>query len=1183
MSGLTKLLHQNDKYLKVRDAFCGGQRVLVFGLADSQRRFFLANLYEHLTKPLLIITHDLQEASSIQEDLAKLLDEENVLLFPELEVLPHERLVNDLSLKVQRLQVLEEVLFDFQGKIVVTTVQALLRKGPSLRHFKECTFQLTVGEDLDLNEMVDKLIKMGYERTGMVEGRGQFAIRGGIIDIYPMTKVHPIRVDLFGDEIDSLKEFDLVTQRSVQNLDRVFITPADEIIFDQRIGAQAASAIQKDAEVMLKNLLRTERNEEYAALQRKIAEDTERLSEGMRFEGMEQYLPYFGAELGTILDFFQDKLVVMDSPERVQSRAEHLIKEIQETEHTLLEQGIILPSYSELFLEFPGLLWQVQSTPLLMIDYRQYNLTWMMADEAVEFHAKDVEPFHGKIDLLTQAIKDRSKGKYRVLLTLGTDSKCRRLVEHLRGEEINAIYSPEVQKDELQPGTVIVSTGNLSRGFLFEELKLVVFTEVEIFGRQKKKKRKIKEFNEGIRINSFEELEIGDHVVHENHGIGKYLGVKTLEIQGNHQDYLVLKYAGEDKLYVPTHQVDLIQKYIGVENQPPKLFKLGSGEWNRVKKKVKESVQEIALDLLKLYAERELVRGHAFSKDTPWQKEFEDAFPYEETPDQVKAIEEVKKDMEEVQPMDRLICGDVGYGKTEVAIRAAFKAVQEGKQVVVLVPTTVLAQQHYNTFKERFKDFPITLEMISRFRSPGEQKRILERLGTGGVDIIIGTHRLLSKDIVFHDLGLVIVDEEQRFGVTHKERLKELKKNIDVLTLSATPIPRTLHMALVGVRDMSVIETPPEDRYPIRTYVREYNEELIRDAVTRELNRGGQVYFVHNRVEDIDEVAGKISRLVPDAKVGVGHGQMNEHRLEDLMVRFLEGEYNVLVCTTIIETGLDIPNVNTIIINDSDKMGLSQLYQLRGRVGRSNRIAYAYLLYHRGKVLSEVAEKRLRAIKEFTSLGSGFKIAMRDLEIRGAGNILGAEQHGHIASIGFSLYCKLLEESVRNLQGTVKEEEIAPLIELKMDAYIPEEYIPDSRQKIEIYKKIATIKTEEDIEDVIDELQDRFGDLPQPINNLLQIAGIKIVAIKLNIEEIKAKDNEVTIMYRNADNIDGEHVFELTRIYRKQIKVKNGIKPTIIVNRAGLNDIETLRLLKEIVVYLKGEEGHVKNNIPVEG
>ncbi|WP_236777842.1 transcription-repair coupling factor [Anoxybacter fermentans] len=1169
MSGLTKILHQNEKYQIVKDALLSGQRVSLFGLANSQRRFFLANLYQHLDRHLLVITHDLQEATAIYEDLTRLLSEEQVLLFPELEVLPHERLVNDLSLRVQRLKVLEEILFNPNDKVVVTTVQALMRRGISLRYFKECSIEIRWGLELNLDEMAERLVRMGYERVGMVEGRGQFSIRGGIIDIFPMTRVNPIRIDLFGDEVDTLKEFDLITQRSIKNLDQVVITPADEIIFDKKTCQEAVQRIRKDAEKLLESLKNVGKKEEYNSLRHKISEDTERLSQGIRFEGIEQYLPYFNIKLGNILEIFSQHLVVIDSPERTQSRAEHYIKEIHETEKTLMEQGIILPLYNELFSDFSQILWQLEDTPLLMMDYRSYTLDWMKPELVSNFFAKDVEPFHGKVDLLTQALKEWRKKKYRILLTLSTDSKCKRLVEHLKEEDLSPIYVSEV-KEELKVGNVVVTTGDLSKGFVFEELKLVVYTEMEILGRQKKKKRKIKEFNEGVRVTSFEELEIGDYVVHENHGIGKYLGVKTLEIQGNHQDYLVIKYAGEDKLYVPTNQVDLIQKYIGVENQPPKLYKLGGNEWNRVKKKVKESVRDIAMNLLKLYAEREMIKGYAFSKDTPWQKEFEDAFPYEETPDQLKAIEEVKQDMEEPKPMDRLLCGDVGYGKTEVAIRAAFKAVQDSKQVAVLVPTTVLAQQHYSTFTERFKDFPVNIEVISRFRTQAEQKKILDALARGEVDIIIGTHRLLSKDVVFHDLGLVIVDEEQRFGVTHKERLKELKKNVDVLTLTATPIPRTLHMALVGVRDMSVIETPPEDRYPIRTYVREYNEELIRDAITRELSRGGQVYFVHNRVEDIDEIAGKIMRLVPDARVAVAHGQMNEHRLEKLMVNFLQGNYDVLVCTTIIETGLDIPNVNTIIINDADKMGLSQLYQLRGRVGRSNRIAYAYLLYRRGKVLSEVAEKRLRAIKEFTNLGSGFKIAMRDLEIRGAGNILGPEQHGHIASIGFSLYCKLLEESIRELQGKIKEEEVLPAIELNLDAYIPEDYIPDSRQKIEIYKKIAIIKSQDDIDELVDELIDRFGDIPQPVKNLIQIAWLKCIAGKLNIEEIKSKNGEINIQFRNADNLDGNRIIELTKIYRRKLKIRNGVKPVIVVQRSDLDDAEVLKLLREIITYLQG-------------
>ncbi|MCK4259952.1 MAG: transcription-repair coupling factor [Halanaerobiales bacterium] len=1178
MNGLTKILHQSKNYQNIRDTLLSGKKVYISGLADSQRHFFISNLFEQSDQHLLIITHDIQEAIAIYENLIRYLNEGKVLLFPELEILPHERLVNDLSLKIQRLQVLEDILFNSEKKIVVTTAQALLRQGISLQYFKECSFELSWGSEVDLNQITNTLVRMGYERVGMVDAKGQFSIRGGIIDIFPMTRIHPIRIDLFGEEIDSLKEFDLVTQRSIRDLERVVIVPADEIIFDQKIGQKAAKEIRKDADDLLKSLRKAEKNEEYISLKRKINEDAERLSEGIRFEGIDQYLPYLNTEMGTILEFFHSKMVVIDSPERTQSRAEHYMKEIQETEVSLMEQGIILPSYTQLFTEFSRILWEIHDTSLLMIDYRSYSLEWMNPDLEIEFNAKDIESFHGKIDLLIQALKERLEGRYSVLLTLSNESKCKRLEEYMQEEDIPAVYIPEI-KGELKRGKVFITKGELIKGFVFEELNFVLYTEMEIFGRQKKKKRKIKEFNEGIRIKSFEELEIGDYVVHENHGVGKYLGVKTLEIQNNHQDYLVIKYFGEDKLYVPTHQVNLIQKYVGAENQPPKLNKLGGNEWNRIKKKIKESVQEIAVDLLKLYAERELIKGYSFSYDTPWQKEFEDAFPFEETPDQYRSIVEVKKDMEDLQPMDRLLCGDVGYGKTEVAIRAAFKAVQDGKQVAILVPTTILAQQHYTTFKERFEDFPVNVEMISRFRSPKEQKRIMELLALGGVDVIIGTHRLLSRDIVFHDLGLVIVDEEQRFGVTHKERLKELKKNVDVLTLTATPIPRTLHMALVGVRDMSVIETPPEDRYPIRTYVREYNEELIRDAVTRELNRNGQVYFVHNRVADIDEIASKIKRLVPDARIAVGHGQMNEHRLEELMVGFLNGEYNVLVCTTIIETGLDIPNVNTIIINDADRMGLSQLYQLRGRVGRSNRVAYAYLLYRRGKMLSEIAEKRLRAIKEFTNLGSGFKIAMRDLEIRGAGNLLGAEQHGHIASIGFSLYCKLLDESIRQLQGKVLEDSHLPSIEIKLDAYIPEEYIPDSRQKIEIYKKIADIKNIDDMEELIDELIDRFGDLPQAVDNLVQISGLKFLAQKLNIEEIKSKNEQVTIQFRNSDKLDPERIMELVRRFRHQIKVRNAEKPSIIVRKADLSDDRLMKLLNKIITFLLGDKKDHENSL----
>ncbi|MFW5787875.1 MAG: transcription-repair coupling factor, partial [Halanaerobiales bacterium] len=771
-----------------------------------------------------------------------------------------------------------------------------------------------------------------------------------------------------------------------------------------------------------------------------------------------------------------------------------------------------------------------------------------------------LEPYHSQLDMLSSNLKELLNKNYKIIITLNTKNKVNRFKEFLEEKNIPVCVDKE---REICPKQVNLMIGSFSEGFVIEDINLVIYTEKEVFGKPQKKKRKLADLEKGIEISSLNELKVGDYVVHENHGIGKYKGIKTLEVQDQHQDYLVIQYADEDKLYVPTEHVDLVQKYIGADQKPPKLYKLGGSEWKKVKQRVKSSVREMAIGLLELYAERETIDGYAFSPDTVWQKEFEDVFPYQETPDQIQAIEDVKKDMESNTPMDRLLCGDVGYGKTEVAIRAAFKAAMDQKQTAVLVPTTILAQQHFNTFRERIDKYPINVEMISRFRSKSEQKKVLKKLARGKVDIIIGTHRLLSKDVVFNDLGLLIIDEEQRFGVSHKEKLKDLKRNVDVLTLTATPIPRTLHMALVGVRDMSVIETPPENRYPIRTYIREFNKDLIKETIRREMNREGQVYFVHNRVEDIDKKAAMISDLLPEARVAVAHGQMNENKLEKIMFDFYNKEYDVLVCTTIIENGLDIPNVNTIIINRAENMGLAQLYQLRGRVGRSNRVAYAYLLYQKDRVLSEVAEKRLKAIKEFTNLGSGFKIAMRDLEIRGAGNLLGAEQHGHIASIGFSLYCKLLESAIEELKGEDKTEDIEIEVNLSIDAYIPEEYITDSKQKIDIYKKIKRARSESKIIDIVDELLDRFGDPPQVVMNLIEITRIKITARKLNIEKINEENGVIKCYFSNMNDINGEAVVKLVDEYQNRIKIRSSRKPVIGIKTAG--DVEPLKLVKRVL------------------
>lgn len=767
---------------------------------------------------------------------------------------------------------------------------------------------------------------------------------------------------------------------------------------------------------------------------------------------------------------------------------------------------------------------------------------------------------------MIEDIKEKKKEKYKILILSGTRSRGERLVNHLRDMGVESSYKDIVR--EIKPREVVITFGNQGNGFQYYDIKLSVISDKDIFGQFKKKGKKKQNKKGTGKIKSFTELKPGDFVVHANHGIGVFKGIKQLELQGNKKDYLELIYHSDDKLYVPVEQLDMVQRYIGSEGKKPKVSKLGSSEWTKTKNKVKKSIEEIAEDLVKLYAIRATLKGYKYSDDTVWQKQFEEEFPYEETPDQLLAIEDIKRDMESPKPMDRLLCGDVGYGKTEVAIRAAFKAVMDGKQVAFLVPTTILAQQHYNNFKQRFWDFPITVDVISRFRTLSEQKATIKSIKEGNVDILIGTHRILQKDIKFKDLGLLIIDEEQRFGVKHKEKMKNLKKNVDVLTLSATPIPRTLHMSLVGVRDISVIETPPEERYPVQTYVVEYNDQLIRDSILREISRGGQIYFVYNRVESIHEMASYISKLVPEGRVQIAHGQMKEKELENVVLDFTENKFDILIATTIIETGMDIKNVNTMIIYDADKMGLSQLYQLRGRVGRTNRMAYCYLTYKRDKILTEVAEKRLKAIKDFTELGSGFKIALKDLEIRGAGNMMGSAQHGHMASIGYDLYCRMLEDTIKLVRGDIDKEPVETSVELKIDAYIPNTYIKDETQKIEVYKKIASIDSKEEFMDIEEELEDRFSDIPISVYNLMNISYIRSLGKKVDIEEIKEISNEVVFQFEDKSSLREKIVKIIMDKYSKEVAFKLNEKPAIGYNIKNIKKEQLLPIMRNFLEHI---------------
>jgi transcription-repair coupling factor (superfamily II helicase) len=883
--------------------------------------------------------------------------------------------------------------------------------------------------------------------VNMVESPAQYAIRGDIIDVFPLDQPMPLRIELFDDEIDSIRRFDLETQRSLAGFGRVVIPPAKEFFIADEVRDGGISAIESRLALHGRRLRNLGLEDRAVFLEERISRGLERLKEDLSFDAEEQFAPVIYPRCETILDYAAMPLVIVDEPSRIRESLSAFESEVNEAYTSFIENGVVLPDEAGIFNSVQETFARIDKEQRLELVLLARGMDLRESGHVRSFAVSSASSYHGRLELLIRDIRTwRTKG-YCVVVNVSTEDRAVRFVEVMAEHGIEAVYVPSVT-DQVKPGNVIVTVGSLEAGFEFPSLRLVTLTDLELYGAEKRRRRFAPVATGKARLSVFTDLKPGDYVVHITHGIGKYLGVTTLEAAGTRRDYLMVRYAGEDKLYVPTEQIDLLQKYVGPEDSPPRLYKLGGAEWNKVKAKVKESVQDMALGLLQLYAVRESMKGHPFSPDTPWQREFEEAFPYEETADQLKVIEEVKADMERPRPMDRLICGDVGYGKTEVAIRAAFKAVMDSKQVAVLVPTTILTQQHFATFKERFSGYPVNIAALSRFQSASQQRSILKRLRDGMIDIVIGTHRLLQPDVKFRDLGLLIIDEEQRFGVAHKETLKEMKKTVDAMTLTATPIPRTLHMALVGVRDMSAIETPPEDRYPVRTYVMEHNDAVIRDAIQRELARGGQVYFVHNRVQTIDGVAAALARSVPDARIAVAHGQMAEDRLEEIMLRFLDSEFDVLVSTTIIESGLDIPNVNTLIVTDSDYLGLSQLYQLRGRVGRSNRVAYAYFMYRKDSILTEVAEKRLAAIREFTDFGSGFKIAMRDLEIRGAGNLLGPEQHGHIAAVGFELYSRLVEEAVRELKGTGKEEEKQdPFIDLPVSAFIGDDYVSDPRQK----------------------------------------------------------------------------------------------------------------------------------------
>lgn len=1056
----------------------------VSGCMESQKSHLMYGL-SGIAPYRLILAEDERRAREIYEDYR--FYDRKVYSYPAKDLLFFQADIHGNLLIRQRMKVIKALLEE-KELTVVTSIDGCMDFLESLEKIKEQLIHYESDSTVDTEQLKNQLVALGYERVGQVEMPGQFSVRGGIVDIYCLTEENPWRIELWGDEIDSIRSFDPESQRSLENLEELTIYPAVEHIGDK--------------------------------------------------------------DMVSFLDYFPEErtIIFLDEPNRLTEKGGAVEEEYRQSRMHREEKGSRnLPE--NWLCSFEQLQKELNKRNCISVCALEPKQAGWKVREKFYLEVKSISAYNNSFELLVKDLHQYKKQGYRIALLSGSRTRAERLAKDLQEEGLAAFYGQDYDR-EICPGEIMVVYGHAKKGFEYPLIKFAVMTESDIFGQEQKKKKK-KNYS-GSRIQDFAELSIGDFVVHEKHGLGIYRGIEKVEVDRIVKDYIKIEYRGGSNLYIPATQLDCLQKYSGADaSKAPKLNKLGTQEWNKTKSKVRGAVKNIAKELVELYAVRQEKEGYVCGPDTVWQREFEEMFPYEETEDQLSAIEDAKRDMESTRIMDRLICGDVGYGKTEVALRAAFKEVQESRQVAYLAPTTILAQQIYNTFVQRMKEFPVRVELLCRFRTPAQQKKAIEDLKKGQVDVIIGTHRILSKDVQFKNLGLLIVDEEQRFGVTHKEKIKQLKKDVDVLTLTATPIPRTLHMSLIGIRDMSVLEEPPMDRMPIQTYVMEYDEETVREAINRELRRGGQVYYVYNRVTDIADVALRIAKLVPDARVDFAHGQMSERELENVMYSFVNGDIDVLVSTTIIETGLDISNVNTMIIHDSDRYGLSQLYQLRGRIGRSNRTAYAFLMYRKNVMLKETAEKRLAAIREYTDLGSGFKIAMRDLELRGAGNLLGAQQHGHMNAVGYDLYCKMLNEAVKEAKGIRTMEDFETSVDLNVDAYIPDSYISNEFQKLDIYKRIAGIETQQDYDDMLEELLDRFGEPGKAVLNLLAIAKLKAIAHQGYVTEIKQTGKTVRFTLYEKARLNTEDFPALMQKYRRGLQFKNEQEPKFILEPQG--------------------------------
>lgn len=1156
------------------------KHTLIYGLDDHKKAILAALL---CPKSGIFIFENEKKTKYFLEKFQET-GVENCYYYPAEERIPFEVFAKSKDIESQRAEVLTRLAND-EKIIVFASIQAIRRKLSPLTDYKKNIIQLKTGDTLDLKDFTSHLIQAGFERKEIVIKPGDFSIRGGIIDIFPVISDNPLRIELFDDEIDSIRTFDLNSQKSLEKTNHILIGPTREFICPTL--TEVPKDLEKDYREQLARYEESERkndtlNFKNAALNFKnfYGQIKEKIQNNLCVNEEEYLYHYLFPQGTTILDYFPNNArIYIDEPKRVISALELLEKEEGKIYTDLLKKGRVLKNQQKIYSTTEELapIFKEKETVFMALLPTSGAFEIPFSQRINGDFLGDVIPFFNKTDHLFHFIEDKTKKGYRTILAIHSKGNREALIEEAHH------YKTTISdfKNQQEPGIYFAHL-NLEKGFEDKKGKTLFITELDIFNKKKKKTRQI--YNKDAeRIGSVFELEIGDFVVHSSHGIGQYFGINTLEVEGIKKDYLLIKYKGEDKLYVPVEQVHNLQKFIGSEEKRPKLNKLGGSEWQRTKAKVQKSIEDMSEELLELYAQRTMNQGFAFSPDDFMQQEFEDNFPYEETEDQLRAIIEIKKDMEKSTPMDRLLCGDVGYGKTEVAMRAAFKAVRDSKQVAVLVPTTILAEQHFQSFSKRFEGFPVKVEVLSRFKSPKEEMEIKDDAAKGKVDILIGTHKLLSNTLKFKDLGLLIVDEEQRFGVKHKEKIKQIKASVDVLTLSATPIPRTLQMSLAGLRDMSLIETPPKNRYPIQTFVVEKNDELLREVILRELGREGQIFYVHNRVHDIYLEAGKLMETVPEASFAVAHGQLKEHELEKTMIEFMEKEKDCLVCTTIIETGLDIPNVNTLIVDEADKYGLSQLYQLRGRVGRSERVAYAYLTYKADKTLSENAEKRLKAIKDFTELGSGFKIALRDLEIRGAGNLLGKEQHGHLDAIGFALYTQMLQETIQDLkikkkkeageftqEDAIKNRDREQEISLPISALIPEEYIRNHGLKLEFYQKIKNAPTDDALMDVTDELIDRFGDFPEEVANLISLGEIRIKMEKLGISSLKLKNNTLEFLISMDASLDPKTILKLSENFKNQVSFKDDNGFMIRYSIKYTNKDELLRHIEDFLKHLGG-------------